>query len=89
MSEKFLDFSKETQAKIICILLSKMNPLKANFSEKSSRSSFYPDFEEKFWEFCHQKLGIDDETALFCPQDHFEGEKLPFEKTFSRFVFWF
>ena len=46
MSEKFLDFSKEKQAEIICILLSKMNPLKAIFSEKSSRSSFCLDFEE-------------------------------------------
>ena len=41
MSEKSLDFRKETQGEINCILLSKMNALKGIFCEKSCRSSFY------------------------------------------------
>ena len=82
MSEKVLDFRKEKQAESICILLSKMNLLKGIFFEKSSRSSLYLDFEEKVWEYGHQSVGNDVKKAFFCPQDYFEVEKLPFEKSF-------
>ena len=65
MSEKGLDIRKETQGEINCILLSKMNPLKATFFEKSSRSSFYLAFDEKIWDFAHQSVAKDVETAFF------------------------
>ena len=87
MSEKFLDFSKEKQAEIICILLSKMNPLKAIFSEKSSRSSFYLDFEEMVWEFGHPSVGNDVETAFFVSRRSFWGWKVTFEITLFRLFF--
>ena len=64
MSEKVVDLKKETQSEIKCFLLSKMNFLKGVFFEKSSRSSFYLDFEEKVWESGHQSVGNDVETAI-------------------------
>ena len=90
MSEKVVDLKKETQSEIKCFLLSKMNFLKGVFFEKSSRSSFYLDFEEKVWESGHQSVGNDVETAISVSTGSFWGWKVTFEKTLFRlfFLFW-
>ena len=85
MSEKVSDFKKETQSEINCILPSKMNLLKGIFFEKSSRSSFYLDFEENVWEFVIKVSEMTSQLHFSCPQHHFECKKLSFEKTFFRF----
>ena len=60
-----------------------MNLLNGIFSEKSSRSSFYLDFEEKVWELGRQSVGNDVKTANSVSTGHFDGEKSPLRKPFS------
>ena len=59
MSEKVLDFKKETQSEINCILPSKMSLLNGIFLAKVFSASFYLNFEEKVWEVSHQGVGND------------------------------
>ena len=91
MSKKDLDFRKERQGGIYCIILSNiyLTFIGKSFWEVSLFFLLSGLWRKNLWLWSSKCRKWCRNCIFLCPVGHFEGEKLPCEKTLVRFFFWF